>query len=250
VATGRAAVRARATRVAGRRGVLIAAALLAACSRTPATPGEPAPAATPGVGVLANGLFREGRAGVPSAWAQSAYDGSRSRFAWTPPGEGPGVATIENREPNDASWVQRVPVAPGAWYLVSGWMRAVNVAETGAGVRLSVLRSYRESEHLRGTTDWRRVGLWVQAGPGETALDVACRIGGNAAVVSGTLSCTGVSVEAALPPDLEAPRVFADPTLDTRSRRATLLGAAALAAGALLLLAWRFLAPEPWRYPP
>lgn len=215
--------------------------------------GSVAPVATPvrsSIGVVDNGLFRDGREGAPRGWGAMAYDGRASRFSWTPPGEGPGFATIESTQPNDASWVQRVAVAPGTWYLVSAWMRAENVAATGAGARLSILHSFRESEQLRGTTDWRRVSLWVQAGAGETALDVGCRLGGNGAVASGTMRCTGVTLEAAVPPDLDAPRVFADPALDPRSRSAILLGTVVLAAGGLLLLAWGALAPEAWRYPP
>ncbi len=235
---------------AGSLGLLLLAASLAA--HPAAREARAAPPATPlpGTGQVANGLFREGRGGEPLAWAQMAYDPKASRFSWGATGDGPGVATIASAQPNDASWVQRVGVAPGRWYLVSAWMRAQDVDATGAGARISILRSFRESEQLHGTTDWRHVSLWLQTGPGEVALDVACRLGGNGAVAAGTLHCTGVTVEAAEPPDLDSPRIFADPRLDPRANRVRALGTMALVAGALLLLAWRLLAPEAWRFPP
>lgn len=231
--------------------VVLASALAIAFAAGARPCAAAAPAApVSAVGVVDNGLFREGREGAPRGWGQMAYDGRASRFSWHPPGDGPGVASIESTEPNDASWVQRVPVAPGTWYLVSAWMRTVDVGATGAGARLSILRSFRESEQVRGTSDWRRVSLWVQTGADEVALDVACRLGGTGAVATGTAHCTGVSVEEALPPDPDAPRVFADPVLDPRSRRAMLFGTTALAGGGLLLLAWGLLAPRAWRFPP
>ncbi|MBU6281677.1 hypothetical protein KGQ64_05500 [bacterium] len=251
MATGRRTARAAALPRGRLRLLLPGLALSATLAAPVARCEERAPGAVlPGTGTIENGLFREGQDGIPRSWAQMAYDGRASRFSWSAPGDAPGIATIASDQPNDASWVQRVAVTPGRWYLVSAWMRAVDVGASGAGARLSLLRSFRESEQLRGTTDWRRVSLWVQSGADESAFDVACRLGGNGAVATGTVHCTGVAVEAAVPPDLDAPGVFADPQLDPRTSRGLALGTAALAAGGLLLLAWRLLAPETWRFPP
>ncbi|MEY4949120.1 MAG: hypothetical protein RL698_1331 [Pseudomonadota bacterium] len=217
--------------------------LLLSCA-PPAQAGEAVPRVS-----LPNGLFIDGKGEAPFGWGQNFFDGKATRFSWTPGGPGPGVASLTNDRPNDASWVQRVRVAPSTWYLVSGWVRAEGVGEQGAGARLGILRSFRESEQMHDTTDWRHLSFWVQTDESETALDVACRLGGPSALALGTVHCTGLSIEPAGTPDLDARFVFPNEARSAQTRLLQIGGPSAIVLGGLLLLAWRFLLPESARIP-
>jgi dolichyl-phosphate-mannose-protein mannosyltransferase len=200
----------------------------------------------------ASGVAGEREPGAPVGWKALAYDRTEGgpRFRWSDEPGGGGVASIESLRPNDASWARQVPVEPETWYFVSGWVRADEVADGGAGARLSLLGTHGESEHLRGTTDWRLLYFWVQTGETQTTLEVACRLGGFSAMTTGTAHCTGISVDAAGAPEPGAPFVFPNPALGGMSRTVQRAGIAALSAIGLLLVAWRLLLPPAARIPP
>ncbi len=202
--------------------------------------------------LVRNGLFTEGDAGQPAGWSTGAYatGPSATQFSWSADASGVGAATVESRVPNDARFVQRIPVSPSTWYRISGWIRTDGVGREQIGAYLSVMDTFFNSRDLRGTEGWQPVVLWVKTGPIDTALEVACRLGGYGALNQGAAHFTGISVEAAGAPPRGAAFVYGG-AADEESRRTIPWGlaAAVLVAVGLAGLLWRYLL-RPARHEP
>ncbi len=155
---------------------------------------SPAPAASD---LVRNGLFSNGIGGQPEGWRHEAFNPgtSATRFSWTAGTTGIGTISISNLQPNDARWVQTVRVTPSKSYWVSGWVRTENVGRDVLGGHITVMDRPYSSIDVRGTHDWQRVGFRVKAGPAETSLEIACRLGGYSALNTGTAYFTGISFE-------------------------------------------------------
>ncbi|HEY8516842.1 MAG TPA: hypothetical protein VIS07_15140 [Candidatus Binatia bacterium] len=202
--------------------------------------------------LVKNGLLSQGRDGKPDHWRNESYAPTASKFSWTVDETGVGTLRIDSEHPNDARWVQNVPVSPLTWYHVTGWIRAENVGTQTMGAYLSIMDTFHNSRDLRGTTGWQMVELWVKTGSLETSLPLACRLGGYSSLNTGTAECTGISVVAAGTPREGAPFVYGG-TPGKESTGASLplaQGVAVLVAIGILLVLWRYLAPPTWRIPP
>jgi hypothetical protein len=212
---------------------------------------EPAPAQG-ATELVKNGLFTEGKDGKPDAWRNEGYAADASQFNWTVGPEGLGVAQIVSTKPNDARWVQSVPVSPGTWYQISGWIRAEDVGAQSLGASIAVMDTFYNSRDLRGTVGWQPVSFWVKTGALETSLSLACRLGGYSALNTGTAWCTGISVSAAGTPRAGDPFVFGgDPGAPEGSEGLPIAkGVAVLVAIGIVLLVWRYLATPAARIPP
>lgn len=202
--------------------------------------------------LVKNGLFTEGSDGKPEAWRNEGYAADASQFNWTVGPAGLGVAQIVSTKPNDARWLQSVPVSPGTWYQISGWIRAEDVGAQSLGAYIAVMDTFYNSRDLRGTVDWQPVSFWVKTGSLETSLAIACRLGGYSSLNTGTASCTGISVSAAGTPRAGDPFVFGgDPgAADGSDGLPIAKGVAVLVAIGILLLVWRYLATPAARIPP
>lgn len=229
-----------------RRILLLPGALLALATMLPA------PVACASTELLKNGLFTEGKDGKPDHWRNEGYATDASAFTWTVGPEGLGVVAIDSTKPNDARWVQNVPVSPGTWYQVTGWVRAEDVGAQSLGAYLSVMDTFYNSRDLRGTTGWQQIGFWVKTGSLETSLPLACRLGGYSSLNTGRATCAGISVVAAGTPRAGEPFLYGgDPGSAEGSGDLPIAkGVAVLVVIGLALLAWRYLASPAARIPP
>jgi dolichyl-phosphate-mannose-protein mannosyltransferase len=211
-----------------------------------------APLARASTELVKNGLFTEGRDGKPDHWRSEGYATDATEYAWAVGDDGLGVLRMTSTKPNDARWVQSVPVSPGTWYQVSGWVRAEDVGAQSLGAYLSVMDTFYNSRDLRGTSGWQQVGFWVKTGSLETSLSLACRLGGYSSLNTGTATCAGLSVVAAGSPRAGDPFVFGgDPASGEASGGLPIArGVAVLVAIGVVLLAWRYLASPAARIPP
>jgi dolichyl-phosphate-mannose-protein mannosyltransferase len=202
--------------------------------------------------LVKNGLLTEGRDGKPSHWRTDMYAADASRMTWTVGNNGLGVLEIDSSKPNDARWVQNVPVSPNTWYQVTGWLRAEDVGGQAMGVYLSVMDTFHNSRDLRGTSGWQPVSFWVKTGGLETSLQLACRLGGYSSLNTGRGWCAGLSVAAAGAPQARDPFVYGGTVSGESSGSKDLpiaQGVAVLVVIGILLLAWRYLAPPSARIP-
>lgn len=211
-----------------------------------------APAAHASTELIKNGLLSDGTDGKPKDWRNDAYAADASRMTWVVDPSGLGVLSIDSEKPNDARWVQTVPVSPNTWYQISGWLRADGVGAQAMGVYLSVLDTFFNSRDLRGTAPWQPVSFWVKTGAIDTSLQIACRVGGYSSLNTGHGWCTGISVLAAGTPRAGDPFVFGGtaPAGDGAAQDLPIAkGVAVLVVVGILLLAWRYLAPPSVRIP-
>ena len=202
--------------------------------------------------LVKNGLLTEGRDGKPNHWRTDAYSTDASRLTWTLGDNGLGVLAIDSAKPNDARWVQNVPVSPNTWYQVTGWLRAEDVGAQSMGIYLSVMDTFHNSRDRRGTSGWQPVSFWEKTGALETSLQLACRLGGYSSLNTGRGWCAGLSVAAAGAPRAGDAFVYGG-TAGAESSGAKGLpiaqGIAVLVVIGILLLAWRYLASPSARIP-
>lgn len=211
-----------------------------------------APVARASTELVKNGLLTDGASGKPKDWRNDAYSADASQLTWLVDPNGLGVLSIDSGKPNDARWVQTVPVSPNTWYQVSGWLRAENVGAQAMGVYLSVLDTFWNSRDLRGTAPWQPVSFWVKTGSIDTSLQVSCRLGGYSSLNTGHGWCTGISVLAAGTPRAGDPFVFGGPAPGAEGGSQGLpvaKGVAVLVVVGILLLLWRYVAPPSVRIP-
>jgi hypothetical protein len=201
--------------------------------------------------LVKNGLLTEGHDGKPDGWRNEGYAADASVFSWTVGDNGLGVLAIKSSQPNDARWAQNVPVSPGTWYQVTGWIRAEDVGSAAMGAYISLMDTFDNSRDLRGSSVWQPVGFWVKTGALETSLTIACRLGGYSSLNTGTAQCAGISVVAAGMPRAGDPFVYGGtPGEESANALPFVRGIAVLVAIGVLLLIWRYLAPPSVRTPP
>ncbi len=187
----------RARFAAGRRVALLALVLVVAVA---------GPAA--GRDLVVNGALTAGQEDQPAGWTIDLWSPSKgTAFEWRHDEGSPGVLVVKNPSANDSRWIQDIPVNPNQWYRLSGFIRAVNVAEEGLGANLSIMRGFEHSEPLKGTTGWTAVSMWFKTKT-ERSMKVACRLGSFGQISSGEAWCTGIRLEPQTGPPLNANYVY------------------------------------------
>ena len=159
--------------------------------------------------LVVNGALTTGTGDRPNAWKIDLWSPSKgTAFEWRKGAAGaPGVLVVRNPQPNDARWIQEVPVEPDQWYRLSGFVRAIGVSEEGVGASLSLMRGFDHSEALSGDRDWTPVSMWFKT-RGEHTVKIACRLGSFGQISSGEAWCTGIRLEAQARPPLNADYVY------------------------------------------
>jgi len=194
-----------------------------------------------------NGLFTQGADGMPTDWKTEAYatGPTTTEYGWGVDSLGIGTITITSHQPNDARFVQIVPVSPSTWYRILAWVQAEDVGTNQIGAYLSVMDTFDNTQDLRGSAEWQMVSLWIYTGALETSLKIACRLGGYGALNSGTARFTGVSVVAAGKPLPETPYVYGGSTVQSNESRLPWMQILAiLVAIGVAALLWRYLLPR------
>jgi hypothetical protein len=203
--------------------------------------------------LVKNPMLTDGAEGKPVGWTEEAFalKPEVTRFTWQRNPLGIGALQIQNLAPNDARWVQKVPVSPGTWYRISGWIRTVGVGAQNKGAYLSVMGSFSDSRDLRGTQPWQPVGMWVRTGSLDTTLTLAARLGGYSSLNTGMAFFTGISVEPAGTPPLQGEFIYGGEAGQEESGGSLWVQVVAIlvvVGGALLL--WRYVIPPAGQIPP
>jgi hypothetical protein len=202
--------------------------------------------------LVRNPLLSRGKDGQPLDWKPEAYrmEPQVTTFGWNLGDDKIGVLEIDSKIPNDARYVQTVPVSPDTWYRVSGWGRSENVGSSSMGLYLSVMGTFHNSRDLRGTIDWTPLGFWVKTGSLETKLQLACRLGGYSSINTGKGWCTGISVVAAGSPKPDQNYVYGSTAAEQITGGAFGIQAiAVLVVVGILLLIWRYVLPPSAQIP-
>jgi len=128
--------------------------------------------------LIVNGGFEQEVAGIPVGWSQDAWKTDGSTVFRLEHTENGIVAVVENIQPNDARWSQKVKVEPDTIYRLSGRVRAENVGMSATGANLTVLGILETSRDLKGTTGWEEVHLVGRTGKNQREITVTARLGG------------------------------------------------------------------------
>ncbi len=160
----------------------MAAVLLAA-----AFPGSAAHAEN---NLLQNGGFESVGAGQPSAWTLDVWsageDYSRLTIQQDVVHTGTHAALIENIQPNDAKYVQKVAVDANSVYKLSAYVRVDQADAETKGANISVLGIGDTSVDLKSTNGtWQLIELYGKTGKSQKELQVAVRLGGYGSLTKG-----------------------------------------------------------------
>lgn len=137
--------------------------------------------------------------GLPSGWYPDAYDQREgiSTFGTTAEARTGGIAAVvENFGENDARFAQRVKVEPDSLYLLSGWIRADAIEDSGRGANISVSDLYDacSSSVFDSRGEWVHVEMYGRTGPEQTEVTVFARVGGYSGVSVGRASFDDLSL--------------------------------------------------------
>lgn len=152
--------------------------------------------------LLANTSFEESDSGNPVSWTQDVWNQGKdvTRFSVTKEAFHSGGASvlIENLQPNDAKWVQKVVVKPETTYRLSGYIK-VERADTGSkGGNLSFMGIVDTSEDHKNTVgQWQFVQMYGKTGANQKEITVAARLGGYGSLTTGKAYFDDISLEEA-----------------------------------------------------
>ena len=140
--------------------------------------------------LVVNMGFEEPTVDISSTWFKDVWNTGDEATRFTITSEvahsGNHSVLIENNQPNDAKWVQKVKVKPSTKYRLFGWIKVKQVGPEGSGANLSVVGVLETSADLRDTQgDWKLVELYGKTGPKQMELQIAARLGGYGALSTG-----------------------------------------------------------------
>lgn len=150
--------------------------------------------------LVAGGGFEDSDGNKSAQWTEDAWkqgpDNVRFTLSKEKAHSGKFSAKIENIQPNDSKWVQRVNVQPNKLYRLSGWVLAQQAGEAAKGANLSVLDILETSRDLKNTDGrWEKVELYGKTGPGQKELKIAARLGGYGSLNTGTAYFDDIALE-------------------------------------------------------
>lgn len=95
-------------------------------------------------------------------------------------------AYIVNTSPNDARYLQRIPVKGDTLYKFSCWIKTEDVPIDSIGANLSVLYTLTSSRSIIGTTEnWEYVEFYGKTSPNQDTVPVSLSLGGHGSLTSG-----------------------------------------------------------------
>jgi len=154
--------------------------------------------------LLMNGSFEAGRS-FPSIWSTDSWNVG-AIFSWDTAQKYTGNRSIKITllSPNDARFIQTVPVQPNTNYRLSGWIKTEGVAHStevnDAGANFSILEDYNSyTTSLTGTNGWTYRALSINSGS-RTTITVAARLGFYSGTTTGTAWFDDIKLEAISPP--------------------------------------------------
>jgi hypothetical protein len=160
--------------------------------------------------LLNNGNFERGSGNSVNGWRIDAWilTPGTTNYNWIGAhgGEPAEVELVSYRD-NDARWLQTVALGPG-WYYISAEARTEGILAARTGANVSVLEDGIQSDDLRGTNAWQRLGLYLKVGAGGADVDVALRLGGYMNLTRGRVFFRDASVVRLDSPPSGATRVY------------------------------------------
>lgn len=149
---------------------------------------------------LANGSFEAMQSGSPVAWTQDAYQqGSEvSKFTLesSQAHAGDHFLRIQNNQPNDARWTQRIQVKPSFIYKLTSWVRGNGIGSDKTGANISVLGVISTSQDVKDTNGkWEHVEFYGKTGVNQKEIVVAARLGGYGSLNTGIADFDDFTIE-------------------------------------------------------
>jgi hypothetical protein len=166
---------------------------------------------TPSLNLILNPGFETGSDGKPNNWNPNEWGlEGPANFEWISDSSdvrtGRGSAKISSLTPNDASWQQVVPVERNQLYLLSGWLKPIDVNLADAwsawstGANLSLWGTFIRSSGLWGTNQWTQEKLFFC--PNSDQITVAARLGFHFSLVKGTVLFDDIELKKLNPPPM------------------------------------------------
>ncbi|WP_135548926.1 glycosyltransferase family 39 protein [Paenibacillus cymbidii] len=159
-----------------------------------------APARAAESNLLVNPGFEQGGGTAPTGWTVDLWtpggDASVMTATAVPGNAGAQAASIENKQANDAKWVQKVTVKPKTVYKLSGLVKAEGIGSAAKGANLSVMGVTETSVDVKDTKgEWVPLTLYGKTGSKQKELDVALRLGGYGSLNTGKAYFDELSLE-------------------------------------------------------
>lgn len=139
---------------------------------------------------LTNGGFEQfDSARRTIGWMGDSWgSGSKFGITRTKSHRGQYAAFIESKSPNDARFIQTIPVSPETIYRFSGWIATFGVPAGRFGANLCVMETggYAHSRGINGQSNWQPVDLIFRTGPYQNQVTLGIRLGFYGETLSGT----------------------------------------------------------------
>ena len=152
--------------------------------------------------LVKNGDLAAGFDAAPAHWYALSSDRKLSKFSWTYTPAAGGVLGINNLNPNYSSWHQALILRPGL-YEISAEVR-VEGAQPRAGGATVAVSAYDGikfmSEHLHGTTDWKKVSFLLKEDRWGDTTELLCQLGVEGIPDTGRASFRNIKVIAVVGP--------------------------------------------------
>lgn len=141
--------------------------------------------------LIKNPSFEEGSGSSPASWNQDiwseASNAASCRLESGTAYDGSRYATITNRAPADAKFIQDVAVKPKSIYRLSGYIKAENIPTGNTGANISVLNILEHFQSFYNTDGkWEYVEVYGRTGPDQNYVEVAVRLGGYSSINTGS----------------------------------------------------------------
>ena len=147
-----------------------------------------------------NATFESLESGRPVAWTQDAYkqgpDVSILSIESDQAHAGTHFLRIQNMQPNDAKWIQRVQVKSDTIYKLSSWVRGSGIGSDKTGANISVLGVGSTSRDFKDTNGkWELVDFYGKTGVNQKEIVVAVRLGGYGSLNTGMADFDDLTLE-------------------------------------------------------
>ena len=122
--------------------------------------------------LVCNPGFESGT-GLPDNWGIDSWkSGSETQWDAGAAHDGTRSVRIASAVPNDVRWIQTVLVQPRTEYILSGWIKTLDVRHsdgpTHSGANIGLYGTWSFTEGVYGTRDWTFVSMEFNSGESST----------------------------------------------------------------------------------
>ncbi|MNW43222.1 putative dolichyl-phosphate-mannose--protein mannosyltransferase [compost metagenome] len=150
--------------------------------------------------LVENPGFEQGSASAPSIWEIDRWSLEEGASYFEVVGNeahtGTRSARIEIVKPDHAKWVQTVEVEPNSNYVISGWIKVLELGDGEIGANLFPLGIGGAFPQVKDPlTDWKKVEFYGTTGREQTEFILAAGIGGYGRLNTGIALFDDITVE-------------------------------------------------------